>query len=604
MQSRLEAIDSTFAFPVWCYLYQIRNQQTTDDILIKIFDQAYKDSISVMDYENSSSFVNRNPIKQIINHTEESCAIKIIFEVFKYKSHPSFFKVNKPQETKHWYLLIINIGQYIFIQKSWWTKSIDQVFFRELKKEGIMLSSITKQQNNCIIQSKWYTNLVTLDLKNTKKNKNSFEKMRLSWIDLTLATNKSDVWNFKNSSMKVKNEDTWLNINYNTSKLQFTWEKEVSASFKNLLRFYHSLQICLNNPLGTNQNAKKLIDFTESAFAMPYQFWEWEVFNPSCISFDIWEIEQKLKEQIEEDWERFAQYVDCLDNLYDFFAITSQNDKYEFSLRIWDENIKVEVKDNNVVCDDNGIRDLVEIINNNNLYTIYWKVWDKEVTYNNGEFYEVRCFEEINRNIIINSVKWIFSSTTNSEKWLNNNWDWFSENSLFGQLEIFYQRAENRPKWLLCWDMGYEIADYVSITEDEIIFIHAKSHDETNNTKSVTVFHEVVSQAIKNIWFITWEDWNLNILKNTSWKVTVNWLEIDKLRLWSLDTEDIKKHLELVFRKKIILAVNFFEAQRFIDYLQNSDLGFLKTQLINLLGELISTCKSRWIILEVWCKTS
>lgn len=64
------------------------------------------------------------------------------------------------------------------------------------------------------------------------------------------------------------------------------------------------------------------------------------------------------------------------------------------------------------------------------------------------------------------------------------------------EMSVYFDRIET----LLCTDLGTEPCDFIAMQPDRIAFIHAKYGDGAR--RSAKVFHEVVSQAIKNVAYL------------------------------------------------------------------------------------------------------
>lgn len=81
-------------------------------------------------------------------------------------------------------------------------------------------------------------------------------------------------------------------------------------------------------------------------------------------------------------------------------------------------------------------------------------------------------------------------------------WD---ADTVFGLVDdVFLPAALGDDATILCTDMGREIADFIGITDTKAIFVHAKSKSAAKPSKvSGSALHEVVSQAVKNLKYLT-----------------------------------------------------------------------------------------------------
>lgn len=78
-------------------------------------------------------------------------------------------------------------------------------------------------------------------------------------------------------------------------------------------------------------------------------------------------------------------------------------------------------------------------------------------------------------------------------------------NTVFGHIDnILLPEALGADSTVLCTDLGSEIADFVGFNATKVVFAHAKSKKEAkSSTISGAALHEVVSQAIKSLRFLT-----------------------------------------------------------------------------------------------------
>lgn len=81
----------------------------------------------------------------------------------------------------------------------------------------------------------------------------------------------------------------------------------------------------------------------------------------------------------------------------------------------------------------------------------------------------------------------------------------WSRESAFGLIDLDYLPAAfGRDPTIICTDLGTEIADFVGFTDAKVIFVHAKSKSAAKkSTISASALHEVVSQAVKNLRYLT-----------------------------------------------------------------------------------------------------
>ncbi|WP_458113864.1 DEAD/DEAH box helicase family protein [Arthrobacter sp. R1-13] len=79
------------------------------------------------------------------------------------------------------------------------------------------------------------------------------------------------------------------------------------------------------------------------------------------------------------------------------------------------------------------------------------------------------------------------------------------DETVFGQLDNhLLPNALGNDATILCTDLGSEIADFIGFDSEKVIFAHAKSKSVDNSSEiSAAALHEVVSQAMKSLRFLT-----------------------------------------------------------------------------------------------------
>lgn len=115
------------------------------------------------------------------------------------------------------------------------------------------------------------------------------------------------------------------------------------------------------------------------------------------------------------------------------------------------------------------------------------------------------CINEKNGNNDVNSIS-----------------TWPSD-SVFGVLLNYINDKKETIDYLVCDDMGTEIADFIALdtTNNKIIYIHCK-HDK--KLLSASTFQDVCGQAMKNIrYIINTSQENNNYLETRKIKWTINW---------------------------------------------------------------------------------
>ncbi|WP_454857531.1 hypothetical protein [Promicromonospora soli] len=111
------------------------------------------------------------------------------------------------------------------------------------------------------------------------------------------------------------------------------------------------------------------------------------------------------------------------------------------------------------------------------------------------------------------------------EKGTPNSAGGWPSDSVFGIIEtkLVPERFTAEPRFLICTDLSAEIADFIAYDNSTVAFIHAKATKNVNKKTGVVTgselsaaaFHEVASQATKNLRYLT--------LGNTDYPRTGYW---------------------------------------------------------------------------------
>lgn len=638
-QLYLNFIDENFKFYPSCYIY--KKNDTSELNILKLFNDIIKDWNYYFDENKKRK--NKKNIK-VHNISINEKWIEFIFEFFKYNITPWFIKkwtsfIDYYIEDKHWYLLIIKIDNFVFIQKTWWTENITN----DIKKK-YNLKLLNELYRNILLSE--YEKLNKLKISNIKSNSKEFENIDYEWDDLVELINYWEYWNFFPKFLKAwnNNDKKKLSINSYTSRIQFS-NQEIETTLTNLLTFY--LDIKLKFEL-TNIEENKLISFQKNLTKKIDNISEYDL-KPKYVSFNNADVFNFIDE-IDDDSE-LNNYLAILGWYIELSGITDTEWKITYSGQIVTSDLNINIiiliskKENweindvwfsyTISQDSELLNKILNIIKTNSLFKIYFD--DNKISFYNWGFFEIKTYEDQNINIIpkylfnkiepnINSEKWLYSEYQNAE---NND---FSDKSIFYNIENILNN-DSEIKYIFCWDMWAEMADYIAFKEKEIIFIHWKSNWWTNNTKSVSVFSDVINQAIKNIWHLNLDkEKTINSIKSLNnkidlltWEIIENLVNIP-ISKWKTESDTIKKKVikntlvkwdsnnfenflkkfksdNLVISKKIIIAIDFFDKSNIETRLKNYDSSsFLDIQFINCLWSLISTCKIKWIEFEIWCK--
>lgn len=189
----------------------------------------------------------------------------------------------------------------------------------------------------------------------------------------------------------------------------------------------------------------------------------------------------------------------------------------------------------------------------------------------------------------------------------------FDEDSLFYSLKNYIYDDYD---YIICDDLGNEVADFIGCSNDKISFFHAKA---SSHKFSASAFQEVVGQALKNIHYLS-NVRNINLGdgeqavgtdKSIFWKGYYSKTAIPRLiKPKDVGTEqEVDSAIEMLKKanksnqtvKKMVLVVNFISKEDLAMEIKNETKAELK-QIIWLLSNFIATCQESNIIPQILCK--
>ncbi len=188
----------------------------------------------------------------------------------------------------------------------------------------------------------------------------------------------------------------------------------------------------------------------------------------------------------------------------------------------------------------------------------------------------------------------------------------FPDTSLFKHIENIYNTGDSIS---ICDDLGNEWADHIIITAKEISYIHEKYINK--KSLGASYFHEVISQAIKNLMYInaTTEDYLDKY--DRSWS---GYYANSRIKLFNitgktnLSPKEEKENLKTILNKlntnpnaskKVILATPFLSKKDLLEQLHSLTMGNSVRahiyQLLWLLSSFIGICRENGIKVEILC---
>lgn len=127
------------------------------------------------------------------------------------------------------------------------------------------------------------------------------------------------------------------------------------------------------------------------------------------------------------------------------------------------------------------------------------------LVYTNGGFWSLAGRSSADRRSVLSILESRPSlAHTQSEKAAIADGEW-PTTCAFGEADRLLRTPRFDPSvTVLCTDMGYEIADFIAHDDSRVVFVHVKNNNKgAEATLSASSLHEVVSQAVKNLRYLT-----------------------------------------------------------------------------------------------------
>lgn len=193
------------------------------------------------------------------------------------------------------------------------------------------------------------------------------------------------------------------------------------------------------------------------------------------------------------------------------FVISAEGEEYEASLA-WDGHryeLKSDLRLRRYIETDAAGRELIHAINEDQLLRVVPA--DQGAVYSHGEFFAPRSLKAMSGLLSVLTPVARLSSIADEKGKTSTDDDW-AEDSVFGLISALASASGriperelatvlNEPDLLLCTDLGPEIADFVGVKANRVVFIHAKTSKPPSPT-SASALHDIVSQAVKNLAYL------------------------------------------------------------------------------------------------------
>lgn len=252
--------------------------------------------------------------------------------------------------------------------------------------------------------------------------------------------------------------------------------------------------------------------------------------------------------------------------------------------------------------DEDGVERIPDIISRSHLFSVTFT--DPQYFHTAGRTVKDSRIKEKAAHLL----KYLrpFSELTeiDSEKGVLGDGSRFSDRCLFKFIEDVLKAKEG---FLVCDDLGTEWADFVQFESGNrplLRFIHAKHRD---GQAGATPFHDIVSQALKNLGFLCRSDEIYVQRQSTKWIGKHGDLQVERQRSlngYGTAAECIKNVVQNPqLERSVVLVVSFLSKSEFEGNIDRLELvENHSTQRVWLLTTFISSCLEVGIRPEIWCQ--
>ncbi len=537
--------------------------------------------------------------------------------VFKYENDPTFIKqpINNWKEVKFAFMLIADFKDYTFIIR------------RNISSVSTLLSNFLEEVEYSMLSTLFVndeTSFEKIAMRNTNISQEAVKGKILEATNLKESMPTIGHSGYVPNSMRVRNLHEKTSVFFNTARI---------SNYKTKIGIVELLE-------WGNEVVEKIKNFSPSAtfldvFASPVN-WESckDILKPSSILFNTITLHDEIESgaiqkiyNLEEDGS--AIEIDSkvlLECLQEFFSIQkrqeNQNDQYyvqdvldgEIILVLNPKSISLKWGSGKEIYlrpEEGEAEELTRYINRNNDYIIYFEQVDYVYTMRS-------LFQDKKLLGYVDSFLNAFHPCDDLEKIksekgeakLNDDSEKFPEDCLFGFIE---DKLMQSADYGILDDLGDEWADYILLGQEGIQFVHAK---HGVSAASASAFHDVVSQALKNIGNFTASKDRLEkkrdgiwsrkfILKNTN-------TNIRRFRKGDNIKEAVSYFVDLtmspMLKREVVLVVNFISKRdltTWVGLMKKGDSFAQKKQVIQILwliSSLINTCMENGIGIKIYCK--
>jgi hypothetical protein len=534
--------------------------------------------------------------------------------IFKLESLPTFIDEEispRWREQKLSYLLIVDFKDYVFISR----KNISGI--DKLLYDGLLVIDYSIL-NTIFVNAA--TSLEKFSLNNTSIAQDSIRGKTVEALDLKKSFSPYGAGRYVLSSLRVNNDDEKTSIAFNTSRITKFGEKKYLDDL-----FEWALEVI--EKIRTHIHANSFLDVFAKAI-------DYEVNKDDLVPISILFNLRKLHEDLESGKAQVCEYrigvqkriipwkniLSSLKNVLDIETVYAGITPLYFLKNKFANDIKLnlnkksitvysEKASNMFIVFDNGKEiNFLKYFNYHNDFIINFE--DLSLVYTNRKLFQdsklinyidsfIEAFDGQTKMNSVSSEKGSFTNTSVN----------FSTDSIFNFVE---NDIINTTDFSFLDDLGNEWADYISLKENTLNFIHAKHGDSLFSASS---FHDIVGQALKNIANMIPSNEQLDdkaIHWSKKFKIMNTDTQIERLRTGSNITDAINSYKKLLLnpnlKREITLVLNFISKSDLYDRLNKlkSNTPFTEKnqviQILWLLSSLINSCQENGIGVHIICK--
>lgn len=517
--------------------------------------------------------------------------------VFKYDSNPSFLTPGTEVEIKYGYLILIELASYLIISKRGTSEFIEML---ERNIVEIDYNTLSKFKVTPSTQYK------KLGVNNLDTSKSAMRRATYEAEDVKSALSTISTGNKIVSSLKIKNASGLTSIAIGTSRVNDFGHKVGIKEFCvwcdmvcSQIKAFKPSNTYLDNFAEPLNYAKEIVGLTPISVLFNFSTFL-DDFEAGLITRVYYENSGKKREI---DLKMIIENHDlCLDVTYNKI-----NKNYDIANR-FDSSLVLKKGRNSINVMGSKLKfihieytsgeivNLLGKINKDSLFIVSFQNIDirystRTLFKDNKLLGNIDYFlKSIETSVSLKSAiteKGIIVPASSS----------FDTTSIFGIIEASIATEQ----YLLCDDLGDEWADYIGFTRSSLIrFYHAKS---SANKYSASAFHDLVSQAIKNIGNF---DFNRDLSsKKAKISSVYSGCKIKRLRKGKANNcfKDLKETYNSPnITREIVLVIDFLNKSQLENELNQLKLGKARNQTVQILwilSTLIGTCQERGINVRI-----